>query len=390
MNNYFKNLIGVAAVILTFHFCLKDVEAMKQNTENRSTPQPTKEVTEIIEEPVFYGTGAEVEITPAPTPNVVETPVPTPTVYIPTEEELRAQAKHQEDLLTYVNENVYHTFANARENYSNFYSNGEASSQMQNLGIQMTQYDVDYVNNNMHIVYDLLNRYVSSYENGNYDDCITVGSQLLDMGENYLDKNTLYQILVSNQLPVEYQGTIDFKNRGNSIYDMYGNIILDNGKQVNIVGGTDDLICSSDIPYDNYNRMYMVADWIKKIPSILLNHYTPLRDTFSDLDVGYFWNQTKVERIARNEWNLLKQNGQAMYGFNPDNVVIRFSEDNNSYVYESSDGYPYGLVNYDDNAKVDYLYDLQDAIVAGEGDVYYLDNAISNMISEQQTKGYIK
>ena len=392
MKNYFKNLMGVAAVILTIHLCVKDVYGPNQveKHEVNTTSEPIKEFSEYYDGPLFYGTGVEVTMEPVSTPNVVETPVPTPTVYIPTEEEIQREAQHQENLYVFANEELYHTLVDARDNFSQFYANGEASSQMRNLGIQMSEYDVQYVDSNLHTIYDLLNRYVASYESGNYDNCISIGYNLYDMGFNYLDQNTLYQILVSNQLPSEYQGTVDFKNRGNSIYDIYGCIVLDNGKQLGLVGRNDDLLTPIEMPSDNYNRMHTVANWIKKMPKMLLNHYTPLYDTFADLDQGYFWNQTDVEKISRKEWNVLKQNGQNMYGFSPDNVIIRYSEENNSYVYENQDGYVYGPVNYEDNAKIDYLYDLQDAIVSGQGDVYYLDNAIHNMISDQQVRQYSK
>ena len=404
MNNYFKNLIGISALILVIHFCVKDSNTTKQNNNYVPVSQPISETTFEVAEPVFSFN--EVVVTPTPTSVIVEasvpTPVPLPTVvdttevvstptpYVPTEQEIQAQAKYQQDLLVYANEDLYNTLVKARDSYSKFYGNGEASSQMRNLEIQMSQYDADFVDSNLHTMYDLINRYVSSYEAGKYDDCINIGSKLYDMGNRYLDKNTLYQILVSNQLPEEYQGTVDFKNRGNSIYDMYGNIVLDNGREINIIGGTDDLVSAMEVSNDDYTRMQDMAKWIKKIPSVLLSHYTTFRDNFADLDVGYIWNQTKVERIARNEWNVIKKNGQDMYGFDMNNVTIHFSEENNSYVYEDYDGNQYGLVNYDDNAKIDYLYDLEDAIVSGEGDAYYLDNAIHNMISDQQNRQYNK
>ena len=404
MKNYFKNLIGVSVLILVIYHCVKDNNSSK---EIHYVPevQPTKGITVLIDEPLVHMSGDPIEVTPVPTPYVptpvpiptaaptpipTQTPAPTPTPYVPTEEERQAEEKHKEQLWIYANEDLYKTFVKARDNFSNFYANGEASSQMKNLDIQMSQYDADYVDKNLHIIYDLLNRYTAAYEAGKFNDCITIGSQLYDMGYNYLDKNTLYQILVSNQLPSEYQGTIDFKTRGNSIYDMYGNIVLDNGQSVNIIGGTDDLVSALEMPNDDYNRMQTIAKWIRKLPNIVLNKYTQVRDLFADLDVCYFWSQTKVEKLARKEWKVIKQNGQDMYGFDLDSTSLRYSDEEGSYVYVNPDGYVYGPVQYDDNARIDYLYSFQDAMVSGEGDVYFLDNAIHNMVSDQQNRAYSK
>ena len=107
----------------------------------------------------------------------------------------------------YVNEEVYSNFVAARNRFSYLYQNGEVSSQMSNNGNVLSYDEASTIDYSMRVMYQLLNEYISYYESNQLDACYEKGKEIL----NYkgIDKQFLFDVLISKKLPEGYQILID-------------------------------------------------------------------------------------------------------------------------------------------------------------------------------------
>ena len=205
-----------------------------------------------------------------------------------------------------VNEEVYLHLSEAYNNMNSMYLNGEVSSQMTNNNIQLSQGDSKYIDENIKGIYYLISNYVKFYRENNFYSCSETARQIF----NYqgISKSDLYNILVSRKLPVECQSSLNYHNVG-GIYDNAGNIVLDNGRILRLIGGEDSIISNDDNYTDKYNRMVQLSKWYETLPMILFDQYASIQNVNGNDGVCYVWNQTKVERSCNREWNMIKQSG---------------------------------------------------------------------------------
>ncbi len=285
-----------------------------------------------------------------------------------------------------VNEEVFLHLSEAYNNMRLMYLNGEVSSQMMNNNIQLSQGDSKYVDENMKGIYYLISSYVNFYRENDLYSCSEVARQIF----NYqgISKSDLYNILVSRKLPVECQSSLNYHNVG-GIYDNAGNIVLDNGRILRLIGGEDSIISNDDNYTDTYNRMIQLSKWYETLPMILFDQYASIQNVNGNDGVCYVWNQTMVERSCNREWNMIKQDGQSRYGFNSDTTSVIWDPNFVSYVFEDINGQHF-LLDDLENARVDHIFDVQDAIVSGVGDPYFLDNYEKNMRTYQDVYQYSK
>ena len=295
----------------------------------------------------------------------------------------------QNDTYDFVNEEVYRNLHLAKSNWDQFYRNGQVSVQMKYNGTDLNHSDSDFIDSNMWKIYNLIFNYVASYESGDIENCAKNAKDLLYFYDNTINKDFLYRILIMNKLPAECQADIS-RPFYNSLFDQDGNILLDNGKKLSIIGIEDDIL---ETHYDNnfYDKMLKVSEWYEKLPTMLLEEYAFVENVnVINPEICYLWNETKIENICAKEWENLKISGQNIYGFDLDSTVIRWLPEANSYAYESQNGIIYGLLNDMDTSRVDHLYEVQDAIVTHIGDVSFLDSYIKNMISYQSIQQYTR
>ena len=330
-------------------------------------------------------TSDQEEKTTYPVP-VYVVPEESPIQLVNLENTPKYEASMPVDFTNFVNSEVYNHLNNACIYFNNLYLNGEVSSQLRNRGITLSQAEAEYIDSSMHITYGLIYNYVTSYENNDLNNCYKVGKEIIN--NKGVDKSFLYDVLVSRRLPVECQSGINFQD-SYGIYDEYGNIKLKDGRRLRLIGGTDDVISADDNYFDDYNRLVQRSMWYEKLPNILYNDYSYIHNTGGDNGICYVFNQTTVERACSNEWNSIKKSGQSLYGFDVDTTNILWDPNNVVYVYEDINGQHYPLDSMS-NARVDHLFDVQDAMILKEGDVYFLDNYIKNMRSYEAVSQYTK
>lgn len=305
---------------------------------------------------------------------------PVPIYYTPTSE------IHSVDSMDYVNEEVYDHLVNAKNNFNRLYYNGEVSSQMRNMGTSLNQGEAEYIDSSMRKIYELIYGYVDSYHRGDYQDCYQKAQNLFEM--NVMEKDFLFDILVSPKLPQEFRSGIDFEQY-QGIYDASGNIILKDGRLLRLIGGEDDLIKANTYPTTDYNRIVEKSEWYEKLPNLLFNEYSSIQNSNGYDGICYVWNQTVVENACRNEWASIRKEGQEIYGFDPNQVSIFWNLAEGIYYYEDLYGRVYPLTTMG-NSRIDHLYQVQDAITSREGDVYFLDNYIKNMRSYHTMEEYVR
>ena len=80
---------------------------------------------------------------------------------------------------------------------------------------------------------------------------------------------------------------------------------------------------------------------------------------------------------------LLQQYNQKYSTFWFDELKWETDEDSaNSYIYEGPNGEVYGMLGYADQARVNNIYTVQDAVVTQKGDVYQLDGNLKGMVAQ--------
>ena len=351
MKKYFKTLISIAVVV-----------ALIQSCQKKDMPEKKRE--RIIHIPTSSET--------------VET-IPSQEAY-----ETIAPVVH-DDLYSYVNEEVYRNLCTARDQFNTMYSSGEVSSQMINHGTNVNGEDANYINSCMKNLYNLIQSYISAYESGNSEQCYQVAQTLYSVGCNDLNKGYLYRVIVQSKLPDGYKSAIEFDS-----YDGNDNLYLENGNRVHLIGGNDTLVSPSHYTNNSYSDMIYATEWISSLPSVLMSQYHDVESTYGNDGICYFWNETMVEKTCRREWEIVRRDGQSMYGLDPNTCRIVYLNDYNSYVYLDNDDQVIGTLDYANVDRVDHIYSVQDALTSKKGDVAYLDGSLREMYTTQINRGYRK
>ncbi len=284
-----------------------------------------------------------------------------------------------------VNSEVYGYLLQARNNFSKLYAGGEVSSQMENNGTVLSPIEAEVIDVNMLEIYRLIYDYINYYNQGDVQSCYQT-AQLL-FRNNMLSKEYLYSILVSRKLPGECQGSINFQE--GLIYDGRGNIILNNGRLLRLIGGEDDIISADVYTNDPYNNVVKLSEWYAKLPSIILDQYTYLTNSRGYDGVCYVWNQSNVEKACYHEWDYIRENAREVYGLDPDDTFMHWDSNRFTYVYEDQYGqiFPFDL---DTSNRLAHIFEVQDALVSRVGDVYSLDGYVKNMRASSTYQEYVK
>ena len=360
MKKFFTNIITLAIIVAVIQSCQRKAWTQPSSSERiLSVPTPQSQTTVVDQR-------SDEEIA----------------------QQIVDETRRQEREI-FVNETIYRQFLTARENYEQLFKNGSISGQIRNTGVSLNDEHAKYIDESIKYIYDNICAYISSYEAGNVDGCINSGKKLYDFEASNINKDYVFSAIVSSQLPEGYQSPVGFHNYGH-IYDGDGNIVLSNGNRIHLIGGEDALLCATPDQKNPEDCMITVAEWYKVLPTIITNRYRVVRSNSSDNGICYVWNETNVERACRREWAAIRQDGQSMYGINPDTTVIRFEEAANGYVYEDQEGTYYGPLDFRDNMRVDHIYEVQDALATHTGNVYALDQDIKDMINAQSGYTYSK
>lgn len=362
MKKYILYVAALAAVIAALNSCENENAAQRVSTDR------------IIQLPLVQNTDQKVEPTPAPTLQPREEDTDRDYIY----------PDATDYQVNFVNNVIYDNCVNAKKAFETVLSNGSVSTQMKNNGTNLGDGDTYFVDQCMSYMYGLVCNYVSCYNNGNVQGCMEAAKAMCDFDINGLNKSYLFDVMVASKLPREFNdGTVhvDF-SRHNDIYDNQGNIVMTNGRKLHAIGLEDPILCATPEDRDDFDRINRISSWYSVLPTVITNQYAVVKNVNGNDGICHVWNQTNVEACCRREWASIRQNGQSMYGCNPDTVHIRWEDSANSYIYEGPNGEVYGMLGYADQARVNNIYGVQDAVVNQKGDPYLLDGILRGMVAQ--------
>lgn len=287
-----------------------------------------------------------------------------------------------ESLDYFVSDDIYQNLKNAKNSYENLLNNGEAVSiKMKNSGIALSDSDSVIIDDGINNIYSLICQYITEYESRNFDGCIKAFNSLSYYYYSGLSKDYLFKLLISNNLPVEYQSSIKYDEFGN-MYDSSNNIRLENGKVIRLIGANDNLVLNNNQYYNQYENAYLMSKWIENLPSSLFGKYTVINNTSND-GVCYFWNETNVCDLCNKEYYQIISDGSNMYGYDNDNVqIICIDEDLKKYAFTDNNQNIYGELSYDQNMKIEKIVEIKNTVNTKKGNVLVLDSYISDMYNK--------
>ena len=357
MKRYVAWVVALAATIAVANSCSKRDDTRRSTGRIIEIP-----LVEVTKQPVYPDTTSHTE------PVVPVTPVtPEPVA---------------QDFGYYVNDTVYNNLNNAKKSFENLFANGKVSTQMKNVGHNLNDGEVRYIDDCMSYMYGLTCDYVGSYQSNNVQGCIDAAKKMCDFDASGFNKGFLFDVMVASKLPWEFNdGTVhvDF-DKHYGIYDNQGNIVMTNGRKIHVIGMDDAICTATPEDRDEWSRMERISNWYGTVPKVVTNYYSVVNNTAGNDGICYIWNQTNVEACCRREWSSIKKDGQSMYGFNPETAHVRWDASINSYVFEGPDGEVYGVLGYSEEMRVNDLYNVQDAVINQQGDVYKLDDQIRKMV----------
>ena len=207
-----------------------------------------------------------------------------------------------EELRCYVDEDIYLNLKNAKDNFEGLFKNNEdITTRMKKVGISLTDADSDFINDGVNNIYSLICNYIISYESGDYNSCIDIFKKLINCYKSGLSKDFLFKILVSNNLPIEYQSPIKYDEYGN-MYDSSFNIKLKNNKLIRLIGLNDNLIINDIEYFDKYNNSYLISKWFQELPNSLICKYSVINNSSDNDGICYFCNETKTNEVCNKEY----------------------------------------------------------------------------------------
>ena len=291
-----------------------------------------------------------------------------------------SDSSFMDDFDKYVNNNVYSTLLTAKDKYESLLNNGDSvSEKLINNGVRLNVNNSGFIDHGIKGIYQLICDYVSAYEINDYNTCYNAAKQLSDFTYT-LSKSFMYGILINDKLEKDYQSELKCDQFGNFVFQN-GNLTLENGKQIRIIGGKDDLLGENNL-CDIESRM----KWIKDIPSIMFNRYSQINGNTGD-GVCYIINETMAEDCYYEEFDALLIEGASEYSFDKTDATIR--PEKNEYVFANNNDV-YGLLDYNQKCRYERIKIVKDALSMHQVDVLYLDSCVTDMYNKQVNNGYNK
>ena len=291
-----------------------------------------------------------------------------------------SDSSFMDDFDKYVNNNVYSTLLTAKDKYESLLNNGDSvSEKLINNGVRLNVNNSGFIDHGIKGIYQLICDYVSAYEINDYNTCYSASKQLSDFTYT-LSKSFMYGILINDKLEKDYQSELKCDQFGNFVFQN-GNLTLENGKQIRIIGGKDDLLGENNL-CDIESRM----KWIKDIPSIMFNRYSQINGNTGD-GVCYIINETMAEDCYYEEFDALLIEGASEYSFDKTDATIR--PEKNEYVFANNNDV-YGLLDYNQKCRYERIKIVKDALSMHQVDVLYLDSCVTDMYNKQVNNGYNK
>ena len=282
---------------------------------------------------------------------------------------------------TIVNENVFTNLLIAKTNIEKLLEKGKVSSQMEMMGTKLHDKDKDYIDYNIYGLYHAVCKYIDCYEDKDYEECFYAGQFLKANHEYGLNKEYLFEVMIRNQLPEAYNANISYNEFGNCLNDN-GDIMLTNGNTLHVIGKKDAITRGNHFE-DEENSTVAQSEWIAMLPSLLLGHYTVVRDQ-DDFSICCICNDVLTEKMLDHEWNNIKAEGKAM---NDINSEVRLNI--NGYYFEDEEGNIIDELSMNQAYRANQILYINDALLLGCGKLSVLDNYLSN-IEKSRHSSYMK
>lgn len=285
-----------------------------------------------------------------------------------------------DDYEEYVNDNIYHILLSAKAKYEDLLNYGDSVSQkMINNGVSLNENISGFVDHGMKGIYQLICDYVSAYEINDYATCYVSAKQLSDF-TNTISKSFMYSLLVNDGLDNEFQSPIKCDQFGNFVFEN-GNIVLENGRQIKVIGGLDSILSESNLS-DVDSRI----KWIEEIPLVIFTKYSQIKNNNND-GVCYIINETKAEDCYLEEYDNLLTSGSLQYSFDKTDAEIKCINDDYVFVKDNS---IYGLLDYNQKSEFVRIQAVKNALISHQADALYLDSCVTDLYNNHVNRGYNK
>lgn len=275
-----------------------------------------------------------------------------------------------------VNEEVYTNLVLAKRNIEFLLKRGKVSAQMESMGTKLSSDDKEYIDYNIYGLYHAIDKYITCYEDRDFEECFYAGQFIKQNYEAGLNKEYLFEIMIRNQLPEAYNANLSYDEFGNCL-NSRGNIRLTNGNTLHVIGRKD--LLTSDSSEDDYISQ---SKWLASLPDLLLGHYTVIRD-IEDPNMCYICNDVLTEKMLDEEWRSLKAEGKVMYRI-PGEVRIGHDVDTNGFYFEDKNGNIIDEMSMNQSYRANQILYINDSLLIGQGNLDLLDNYLSNIEKHKQ------
>ena len=275
-----------------------------------------------------------------------------------------------------VNEEVYTNLVLAKRNIEFLLRRGKVSAQMESMGTKLSSDDKEYIDYNIYGLYHAIDKYITCYEDRDFEECFYAGQFIKQNYEAGLNKEYLFEIMIRNQLPEAYNANISYDEFGNCL-NSRGNIRLTNGNTLHVIGKKD--LLTNDSSEDDYISQ---SKWLASLPDLLLGHYTVIRD-IEDPNMCYICNDVLTEKMLDEEWRSLKAEGKVMYRI-PGEVRIGHDVDTNGFYFEDKNGNIIDEMSMNQAYRANQILYINDSLLIGQGNLDLLDNYLSNIEKHKQ------
>lgn len=275
-----------------------------------------------------------------------------------------------------VNEEVYTNLVLAKRNIEFLLKRGKVSAQMESMGTKLSSDDKEYIDYNIYGLYHAIDKYITCYEDRDFEECFYAGQFIKQNYEAGLNKEYLFEIMIRNQLPEAYNANLSYDEFGNCL-NSRGNIRLTNGNTLHVIGKKD--LLTNDSSEDDYISQ---SKWLASLPDLLLGHYTVIRD-IEDPNMCYICNDVLTEKMLDEEWRSLKAEGKVMYRI-PGEVRIGHDIDTNGFYFEDKNGNIIDEMSMNQAYRANQILYINDSLLIGQGNLDLLDNYLSNIEKHKQ------
>ena len=275
-----------------------------------------------------------------------------------------------------VNEEVYTNLVLAKRNIEFILKRGKVSAQMESMGTKLSSDDKEYIDYNIYGLYHAIDKYITCYEDRDFEECFYAGQFIKQNYEAGLNKEYLFEIMIRNQLPEAYNANLSYDEFGNCL-NSRGNIRLTNGNTLHVIGKKD--LLTNDSSEDDYISQ---SKWLASLPDLLLGHYTVIRD-IEDPNMCYICNDVLTEKMLDEEWRSLKAEGKVMYRI-PGEVRIGHDIDTNGFYFEDKNGNIIDEMSMNQAYRANQILYINDSLLIGQGNLDLLDNYLSNIEKHKQ------